>query len=171
MVFEKIILLVDREDPNNLFLYILFVILSARPQIQSLGEKLLHNYTGELESSQKELGMIQGTPVTNKIINRHTSAMYICAGLAAFTLSYTCVGRYSVNMLFFWILMSCFLQILILVCSYRSWCLVCLVRKNYLLTGEGNVVIAGFFPAFSAYPLNKTTDWRITKFTRDFMIE
>nr|XP_006998288.2 vomeronasal type-2 receptor 116-like [Peromyscus maniculatus bairdii] len=72
-------------------------------------------------------------------------------------------------MLCSWIFTSCFLQIPILVCSYRSS--ECLVRMNYHLTGEGNVVIVGFFPVFAVYPLNKTTDWIMTKFNRDIMIE
>ncbi|NP_001092963.1 vomeronasal 2 receptor 24 precursor [Rattus norvegicus] len=72
-------------------------------------------------------------------------------------------------MLFSWIFISCFLQIPILAGSYRSS--ECLVRMNYRLNGKGNVVIVGFFPAFAAYPLNETTDWRMTKFTRDIMIE
>ncbi|XP_036022706.1 vomeronasal type-2 receptor 116-like [Onychomys torridus] len=72
-------------------------------------------------------------------------------------------------MLFSWIFISCFLQIPILVCSYSSS--ECLVRRNYRLTGKGNVVITGFFPAYAIYPLNKTIDWRLTKFNRDFMVE
>ncbi|CAH7411649.1 vomeronasal type-2 receptor 116 [Phodopus roborovskii] len=72
-------------------------------------------------------------------------------------------------MLFSWIFISCFPQILIPVWSYGSS--ECLVRMHYRLNGKGNVVIAGFFPAYTAYPLNKTTDWRMTKFTRNFMIE
>ncbi|XP_031240894.1 vomeronasal type-2 receptor 116-like [Mastomys coucha] len=70
---------------------------------------------------------------------------------------------------FSWISISWFLQIPILACSYRSS--ECLVRMNYHLNGNGNVVIVGFFPAYAAYPLNKTTDWRMTKFTSEFMIE
>lgn len=42
---------------------------------------------------------------------------------------------------------------------------------NYHLNGNGNVVTAGFFYAYAACPLNKTTDWRMNKFTRDFMVE
>ncbi|XP_036032579.1 vomeronasal type-2 receptor 116-like [Onychomys torridus] len=73
-------------------------------------------------------------------------------------------------MLLSWIFISCFLQIPILVCSYRSSS-ECLVKMNYRLYGEGNVVIVGFFPAFAVYPLNKTIDWRMTTFNRDFMVE
>ncbi|XP_063136832.1 vomeronasal type-2 receptor 116-like [Rattus norvegicus] len=72
-------------------------------------------------------------------------------------------------MQFSWISISWFLQIPILSGSYRSS--ECLVRMNYRLNGKGNVVIVRFFPPFAAYPLNKTTDWRMTKFTKEFMIE
>ncbi|NP_001092952.3 vomeronasal 2 receptor 25 precursor [Rattus norvegicus] len=72
-------------------------------------------------------------------------------------------------MLFSWTFISCFLQIPILVCSYTSS--ECLVRMNYRIHGEGNVVIIGYFPAYAIYPLNKTTDWRMLKFNRDFMVE
>ncbi|XP_027286795.1 vomeronasal type-2 receptor 116-like [Cricetulus griseus] len=72
-------------------------------------------------------------------------------------------------MLFSWIFISCFPQIPIPVWSYGSS--ECLVRMQYRLKGKGNVVIVGFFPAYTAYPLNKTTDWRMAKFTRDFMVE
>ncbi|XP_032765793.1 vomeronasal type-2 receptor 116-like [Rattus rattus] len=72
-------------------------------------------------------------------------------------------------MLFFCIFISCFLQIPILLCSYRSS--ECLVKINYRLKGKGNMVIIGFFPAFAVYPLNKTTDWRMMKFNRDLMVE
>nr|XP_042125680.1 vomeronasal type-2 receptor 116-like [Peromyscus maniculatus bairdii] len=73
-------------------------------------------------------------------------------------------------MLFSWIFISCFLKIPVLVCSYRSSS-ECLVRINYRLTGKGNVMIVGFFPAFNAYPINKTIEWRMTEFSRDYMIE
>ncbi|XP_052616404.1 vomeronasal type-2 receptor 116-like [Peromyscus californicus insignis] len=73
-------------------------------------------------------------------------------------------------MLFSWIFISSLLQIPILVCSYRSSS-ECLVRINYRLTGKGNVVIVGFFPAFNAYPINKTVERRMTVFSRDYMIE
>ncbi|XP_027289727.1 vomeronasal type-2 receptor 116-like isoform X2 [Cricetulus griseus] len=72
-------------------------------------------------------------------------------------------------MLFYWIFISCFLQIPTFVCSYTS--AECLVRMNYCLNGKGNVVISGFFPAYAIYPLNRTIDWRMTKFNRDFMVE
>ncbi|XP_040590006.1 vomeronasal type-2 receptor 116-like [Mesocricetus auratus] len=72
-------------------------------------------------------------------------------------------------MLFSWIFIFCFLQIPTFVCSYTST--ECLVGMNYLLNGKGNVVISGFFPAYAIYPLNKTIDWRMTKFNRDFMVE
>ncbi|XP_006996684.3 vomeronasal type-2 receptor 116-like [Peromyscus maniculatus bairdii] len=72
-------------------------------------------------------------------------------------------------MLFSWIFISIFLQIPILVCSYSI--IECLVRMNYRLTGKGNVMITGFFPAFAIYPLNRTIDWRMTKFNRDFTVE
>lgn len=78
-------------------------------------------------------------------------------------------GGHFANMQFSWISIYWFLQIPILAGSYRSS--ECLVRMNYHLNGKGNVVIVGFFPAFAAYPLNKTTDWRMTKFTKEFMIE
>lgn len=47
----------------------------------------------------------------------------------------------------------------------------CLVRMNYHLNGNINVVTAGFFHAYAACPLKKTTDWRMNKFTREFMVE
>ncbi|XP_076403272.1 vomeronasal type-2 receptor 116-like [Peromyscus maniculatus bairdii] len=72
-------------------------------------------------------------------------------------------------MLFSWIFISCFLQIPVLVCSYSSS--ECLVRRNYQLIDKGNVVITGFFPAYAVSPLNKTIDWRMYKFNRDFMVE
>ncbi|XP_003515569.1 vomeronasal type-2 receptor 116, partial [Cricetulus griseus] len=72
-------------------------------------------------------------------------------------------------MLFSWIFISYFPQIPIPVWSYSST--ECLVRMHYHLNIKGNVVIVGLFPAYTAYPLNKTTDWRMAKFTRDFMIE
>ncbi|XP_076783563.1 vomeronasal type-2 receptor 116-like [Arvicanthis niloticus] len=72
-------------------------------------------------------------------------------------------------MLFSWTVLSCFLQIPILVCSYRSS--ECLAKMNYRLKGKGDVVIVGFFPAFAIYPLNKTTDWHMLKFNKEIMIE
>ncbi|EGW03678.1 Vomeronasal type-2 receptor 26 [Cricetulus griseus] len=72
-------------------------------------------------------------------------------------------------MLFSWLFISCFPQITIPTPSYRSS--ECLVRMQYRLNGKGNMAIVGFFPAYTAYPLNKTTDWRMAKFTRDFMVE
>ncbi|XP_032752150.1 vomeronasal type-2 receptor 116-like isoform X1 [Rattus rattus] len=72
-------------------------------------------------------------------------------------------------MLFAWTFISCFLQIPIILCSYRSS--ECLVKMNYRLKGKGNVVIVGFFPAFAVYPLNETIDWWMLKFSKEVMIE
>ncbi|XP_005083491.1 vomeronasal type-2 receptor 116-like [Mesocricetus auratus] len=71
--------------------------------------------------------------------------------------------------MFFWIFISCFLKIPFLVFSQGSS--ECLVRIDYRLYHEGNVVIAGFFPAYAIYPLNKTADWSMQKFVRDFMVQ
>ncbi|KAL1765321.1 vomeronasal type-2 receptor 116-like, partial [Sigmodon hispidus] len=56
----------------------------------------------------------------------------------------------------------------VLMSSYRSN--ECLVRMNYRLKGEGNVVITGLFPAYAISPLNRKIDWRMTKFNREFMV-
>ncbi|XP_021505187.1 vomeronasal type-2 receptor 116-like [Meriones unguiculatus] len=72
-------------------------------------------------------------------------------------------------MLFSWMFIPFFFQVPILMCSYSSN--ECLVRINYSLYGKGNIVIAGFFPAFAVYPLDKTTDWRMITFTQDIMVE
>ncbi|XP_040590025.1 vomeronasal type-2 receptor 116-like [Mesocricetus auratus] len=72
-------------------------------------------------------------------------------------------------MLFSWIFISWFLQIPTFECSYNS--IECLVRMNYRLIGKGNVLISGFFPAYVIYPHNKSIDWRITTFNRNFVVE
>ena len=100
----------------------------------------------------------------------HTQKTCACpCWTLAVTLLFSWITKYFTNMLFSWIFISCFLQVPILGCSYgRSECL---VRMNYRLEGEGNVLITGLFPAYAVYPLNRTIDWRMTKFNREFMVE
>lgn len=74
----------------------------------------------------------------------------------------------AVNMLS-WIFISYLLRIPFLVSSQGSC--ECLVRNDYRLHHEGKVMIAGFFPAYAIYPLNKTADWSMQKFVRDFMVQ
>ncbi|XP_051033182.1 vomeronasal type-2 receptor 116-like [Phodopus roborovskii] len=72
-------------------------------------------------------------------------------------------------MMFSYIVISYLLLIPFLLCSKDVNR--CLVRKNYRLYHEGNMVIAGFFPAYAVSPLNKTTDWRMPYYAREMMVQ